>query len=315
MSSETKIDQLDTNITDAEGIAADNADTLAGSEETSPKRSQRSKKSGRITPLTVAAIIFILTLLFFGVWKCFFDTSIVGSWTFKINEAERKYTYNFTFEDDNVVRYHYGGRTFIGKYNFTENKPQVHIFISSLGMTFIDAYFDYSVTGNIFTGRELRLTDRTGLIFPPDEISEETDQSDLVKLKKKIAKSKEEDGIRYYTLPFENYSVDPEIKKYDNFKADSKLLGSWLYKDDETGYSYTFTFHKNGVMEQLSPEIAMTGGYQVKDGICTYNFIAAGGTTTDYSFDYTVDGKTLLINDEIKLTKTDNKYAYQTEIK
>lgn len=309
MPSETNVGNPETDT------VQNNGDASADKNKNGKQKRKRSKNKPIGTPLLIAAIIFIATLIFFGVWKCFFDTGIIGSWTFKIDQTERKYTYNFTFEDDNVMRFNYGGRTFIGKYNFVDKAPQIHIYASNLGQTFIDAYFDYEISGNIFTGKHLTLTDRTGLIFPPDEINSETDEQDLVKLKKKFAKSSEEDGIRYYKLTFENYGTEPEIKKYDDFKADDKLVGTWLYKDEATGYSYTFTFSKDGVLEQLSSEMDMIGGYNPKDGKCTYNFVAAGGTTADFDFKYSVNGKTLTIDDDFKLTKTDDKYAYKSEIK
>ncbi len=276
------------------------------------KRKKRQQRMG--TPLKIAFFLFLATVLFFGAWKCFFDTSILGSWTYRIDQSERKYAFNFTFEDDNVVRYRYGGQTYIGKYNFVKNAPQIHIFIGQLGATYIDAYFDYEVSGNALTGRTLKLTDRSGLIMESDDLSAEQADDDFIALKQKVAESVEEDGTRYYRLPFENYAIGPEIQKYDDFKADDTLLGTWLYDDTETGYSYTITFTKDGTLREMSSEMEFVGGYKVQDGVCTYNFVAAAGTAADMSFEYSVSGSKLTINGQ-ELTKTDNLYAYQTTIK
>lgn len=304
MSSETKLDALDI-VTETKTVPP----KVGGKTKTKKQRKHHMDSS-----LKLAFLLFMITVLFFGAWKCFFDTDILGSWTFKITQSERKYTFNFTFEDNNVVRYHYGGQTYIGKYNFVDDSPQIHIFIGSLGRTYIDGYFDYEVSGNIFTGKTLKLTDRSGVIMDPDDLSSEQEETDFTKLKKKVAESVVEDNIRYYRMSFENDSVEPEIHKYDDFKTDEKLIGTWLYDDTETGYSYTITFGKDGIVREMSSEMEFIGAYTVKDGVCTYNFVAAGGTTQDLTFDYTIDGDKITVNGQ-ELTRTNDIYAYQTAIK
>lgn len=290
----------------------------SGQQLNAPKNRKKSGKkiTDRIgAPLCIAFSVFLATILFFGAWKCFFDTSIIGSWTFHIENDDYQYTYNLTFEDDNVVKYHFGGRTYIGRYNFVDGVPRVHVFIASNGQTFIDVYFDYEFSGNLFTGRKLILTDRTGLMFTPDELTDENKNSDLFKSKNEVAESVDDDGIRYYKLVFENYSIEPEIQKYDDFQEDKDLTGIWLYEDDSSAYAYTYTFTSDGVFEQMSEEIDMIGGYKAKDGVLTFNFVAAKSSTADYTGEYSVDGDTLTLNGSYQLKRVDDQYAYQKDIK
>ncbi|MDD6489358.1 MAG: DUF5640 domain-containing protein [Clostridia bacterium] len=276
-------------------------------------------------PLIIAACIFLATILFFGVWKCFFDTSIAGTWSFSIEktttnsetkkEEKEVVSYDFDFDNNGNFGMHRGGTTLKGRYEFVDydGTPMLKISISNLGQPYITANFDYDVCGNIFTGRTLRLTDRTGLLLPPDEESSDS-KTDEQKAKMKIADSTVIDGYRYYIPEFKSSELTDKVEYYDDFKPDSKLTGSWLYKNGDSGYDYTYTFGDDGTFEMISSEIYTKGSYRIDDGKITVHYFDINGTEYETPLEYSVDGNKMTFG-SMEVTKTASKYDYKQEIK
>lgn len=282
-----------------------------------------AKKKRLLCPtLIIATVIFAVTVLFFTGWKCFFDDSIIGTWTatYEItstdSETDEKTTkvksYSFTFKDDNVVEYHYGGMTTKGRYFFTTDtdEPQIMVVISNSGSMYINAYFDYSVSGNIFTGRTLSLVDNNGLLFAPEE-SDNEDSS--INNKSKVA-----DGVKYYICDFVESGYTDEIAYYDDYKTDKKLEGSWLYEYDD--YKCTYSFYDDGSFEILTSDADIKGAYTVDDGKIKmrYYYISNVSAADEFEneLEYSVDeDKVKFINGEssIEFTKTASKYDYKQE--
>ena len=72
MPSETNVGNPETDT------VQNNGDASADKNKNGKQKRKRSKNKLIGTPLLIATIIFIATLIFFGVWKCFFDTGIIG---------------------------------------------------------------------------------------------------------------------------------------------------------------------------------------------------------------------------------------------
>lgn len=267
--------------------------------------------------LIIATVIFIAVLLFFVVWKCFFDDSLIGTWTtsYTITSTDEKTqketsvteNYSFTFYDDLTVDYHYGGMTLKGRYCFlNSDTPQIEVIITNAGSTYIDARFDYSFSGNIFTGRTLSLVDRSGVLFIPE--SADSKDSNINN------KSTVIDNTKYYICDFKNIGYSDDIHYYDNFQEDDKLTCSWLYQYND--YKNTYSFEKDGTFEMLViDEADVKGAYTIQDGKLKFRYYyissVAYPNEAEFEYEYKIDKDKLTLtsdNISIELTKTDSKY-------
>lgn len=248
------------------------------------EKKKKSKKRSVDTPVIIAFWIVLVTILVLIVWKMFFDTSLKGSWHLAFKDDGKDYSYGLTFDNDNVVHYSFGGITYTGQYILDPENAVLNISSSSYGKYNINTDFQYQMAGNLFSGKELVLTN----------------QGDV-------------------KLPFKTSSeYEPIVQKYDDFKADEAILGSWLYTDEERGYHYTFTFDENGQYEYLCSGSRHIGAYKTENGNFTYNLVADGGAVNEETLRYAFNnGKLTLITDTFAdvLTKTDDKYSFETEIK
>ncbi len=302
-------------------------DTYTEYKSTAEYKSQKRKRMAICPTLIVATCIFAVTILFFMGWKFFFDDSITGTWGIDIqyetqdSETSENKTqtvnYTLTFKDDDVIEFHHDGTTLTGKYYFTDSEgqnPQLLITIYNVGNPYITAYFDYSFEGNVFTGRRLNLVDRSGLFLSSDTVSENGKTDETVKKKMQITDSVVIDSTRYYIWSFKPSQTEFKIEKYDDFKSDDKLLGSWLLKDASEGYDYTYTFYDDGTFQIMSTEVDTRGAYKIEDGKCTIHYFEINGTEYETPIEYSVNGDKLKFSGT-ELTKTASKYDYKPEVK
>lgn len=315
MSSEINIDELEN-----EDLTEDDK----FQQKLNHTKKHSSKKFILCPTLIVATVIFAVTILFFTGWKCFFDDSIVGAtWTasYEIastdsdtNKQETKVErYSFIFKENNVVEYHYGGMTTNGRYILSTNDDgtqQVQVAITNAGYPYINAYFDYSVSGNIFTGRTLSLVDKSGLLFAPESSDEESKINN---------KSTTVDEVRYYICDFKESGYEDEIWYYDDFKTDEKIIGSWLYEYDD--YRCTYSFYDNGSFEMLTSDADIKGGYTVNEGKVKLRYYYISPVSEENEFEseleYSVDGDTLKLTSgesSTEFTKTTSKYDYKQDV-
>lgn len=307
MSSKTILDEVDE-------FAAENksADDL----EKAKKKVNNSKGKRKICPaLITAACIFAVTLIFFAGWKCFFDTSILGAWktTYNITstdsetkkETTRTEEYTFTFNNDSTLTFHYGGMTLNGRYSLSDGnngKNQINISITETQQKYA---FYYDVSGNVFTGRTLSLTDKDGLLIN-DENKTKIDCDFIT-----------ENNQKYYICRFGQGEGEDKLPKYDDFKADDKLTGSWLYKSDD--YKQSYYFDKDGTFEILSYDMNIKGAYMVENGKIKMHYYAinyvAGNHDVEFELNYSIKDDILSFtgadgNSNVELKKSQDKYAY-----
>lgn len=290
------------------------SETAAGKTETVFMAKPAKVKRYR-APLIIAACIFFASVLFFGCWKCFFDTSILGTWGVEMISADgnNKLEYTLTFNNDKTVSLHSGGVSYTGRYYFVDNEDKgsvVSIYINNSGVPFVAADFGYDFEGNIFTGRSLKLTDYSGMFFTPDTASSDQEQ---VKEKQKITASTEKDGVIYYIWDFRPSQEIFKTEAVKDAKTDKALLGSWIFREEDSDYSYTITFEEDGSFEQLSYDSDLRGTYSADGESCTLCLYDLSGEKNESSLSYEINGSKLTLN-SVEFTKTDNKFAYQSDV-
>lgn len=314
---------------DDESLTVDDAEADTDTDDTgseytekerpAPAAKAKSRPLFRV-PILIAACIFLCTILFFAGWKCFFDTSIEGDWAVEVtsSDGEKVFGYTFSFDDDHVFRMRSGGTTLVGRYYFDTRKnsdgttdPIFSIYLTNMGSPYISADFGYSFSGNVFTGRTLTLTDYSGLFLPADNADSDPE---TVKSKKAVTGFVERDGTTYYTWDFLSSDYRSEIEYFDGFKPDETVLGSWIYTEENTGYSYTLTFNEDGSFEQYSYESEMVGAYDYSDGKFTLRFYGLGGTLSETDVAAAVSGDELTFNG-LSYKRTADKNDYKTGIK
>ena len=290
-----------------------------------------SKKPIRYrAPLYIAGCIMLAAVLVFGICACFFNTDIEGTWGIEVPTSEDNQTMKFNLSfDDNTVRLQSGGTVTIGRFSIAEENggrlldedgnSLLMLYLNVDGNPLIYK-FNYQFEGNFFTGRTLKLTDLTGMFLMPD--TKDSSEED-VKRHKKITESEKRGDTTYYVWNFRPSTEEYKTEKTKNFKADSKLVGTWLYKSEDNGYPYTFTFTKDGKFEQYSYEQEIHGTYTVKDGVCVIHYYGTSDIERQIELSYTVKDKNLTLsqdngeygNVERELTKTNDKYAFESETK
>lgn len=299
-------------------------EAAAVTDEYDAHSSVSAEKKHRVrAPIIIAAVILLLTVTAAVLWAGFFYKSIKGCWKYMVTVGEggtaAEYSYLISFEDDGVCRYNLGGTTYKGKYKLdsSDGRNKVTIILSSLGREVYNKSFYYETEGNFFSKRTLYATDIDGMILPPDDLSNEDGVT--ASLKMKLADSKEEDGKRYYIIPFsEASSIEPRVKKYDDYKTDDILTGTWYEANENSGYGYTFTFEPDGTYELIYSDISYNGCYTAENGICKYNLMTNDGEELESQMNYSLDGKKLILDvngQKSTLVKTDNKFAFEGAIK
>lgn len=324
MSSEMNLDEFDENIEqDDNSVCDEDSETELNTAVKTHTKKTKKRKIG--VPLIIAACIFLATILFFGAWKCFFDTSINGTWSVDIEtattdeetgeETKQTISYAFDFDGNGGLSLHRAGTTLLGRYYFVQDgdgNEKLKIAISNLGNLYISAEFDYQVCGNVFTGRTLRLTDRTGLFLAPEENSDTLTEEQKARMK--FADTTVIDGYRYYILSFKPSEINYEVEYYDDFKADKNLTGSWLYENGDSGYNYTYTFSDDGTFEMMSSEIYTKGSYKIDGENIMVRYFDINGSEYETPIEYSIDKDTMTFGG-MTVTKTDSKYDYELEIK
>ena len=246
--------------------------------------SSKKSKLSVDTPVMITLFIVVISIIILSVWKIFFDTSIKNSWRLTDHNDNDDYFYQLTFKDNNEFDYSFGGITYTGRYSIDTKQSSVTLVSSSYGHDNLNSSFNYRFSGNSLNGRSLSLV---------------TDDNDELLFSSKN-------------------SYLPVITYYNDFSPDEALLGSWLYKDNDKGYNYTFTFYDDGRYEYLCDGLRHIGAYKTNGKTLDYNLVTDSGNVDYETMKYSItDNKLTFITDSFTntLTKTDNKFSFQNEIK
>lgn len=216
-----RLDENLNSLAEAEtNLVEENTDESEDSEEKPKTKSHKNKT------LVVATAIFAATAVSFGVWYSFFNNDVSGVWATDVeftddNGNSKTAVMKFAFDDAErmsffeneksyfsdkestslTARMINGGRSFPGWYNkikSDDNENILQIYLSAYQNVFS---YNYEVSGNIFTGRQLKLTNG-------DEVMEFTQSKD-------------------------SYALDPD----KDFKPNTGVVGTW----DADGITYIFT--------------------------------------------------------------------------
>lgn len=257
-------------------------ETTDDTEETDTLEIQNTPKKKRLlqTPIIIAVVIVAVAAIALIVFKCFFDTSVVGSWAEIIetnestsDEAAAAEQY-YIFEGDGKMLLKTGTMTWVGSYEPSVTKDgekQLTIMINGS-----PSIFGYEVKGNIFTGRTLTLS---------------TDYGQSVDLSSTSVKT-------------------PELKIDKDFKPNDKLIGTWTYDSGISQMSYTF--NKDGTVKVNQADMLYVDGtYTYTDNLIQVTYYISSEVTMDLSYAVEEDG--IKINDILfKKADSENKTAETT---
>ena len=199
-------------------------------------------------PIIISIVIVLVVAASFFVYKSFFNTSIVGSWTVKNtasadeaslgNDSSQKSYY--TFKEDGTASITIGSMSMVGTYSLVENKEDGSLSLEAYIPSVMQGTFNFEISGNAFTGRTLVLTDT------------------------------------YYNQSYEFESAElviPKLKPADDFKADEKLVGTWTYDDGYNKLSYNFRKDGTATVNQMDMLYA-EGVYSVTDKQIVVKYMA-----------------------------------------
>ena len=306
-------------LPDAGKTASISTDEQNSSKNTSVQPADTIAAKERIhiqTPVIIASVILLAAILFFACWSIFFNKSLKGSWTLNFTASDKDCAVTMSFENDGTCYLQSGGTIYKGSYttNSADNgRSKLSASYTSFGQPFINSNFYYDLSGNSITGRRLHLTDLSGMVFRPDDLSDDGSTS-----KKDAADYIEENGKRYYIYTL-NYSDSYETKYTPlDGATDEKLIGIWFERSSDSNYDNTFAFNADGTYQITYRDIIYKGCYAAKDGTCVFNLVQADGSAINNSLDYSFDGDELVItiNDvTARLVRTKNIYAFGNGIK
>lgn len=228
----------------------------------------KKKKSFIQLPVIISLAILILVALGFLVFKVFFNTSVVGTWTVKItasadeattataDEAAKNY---YTFEDDGTASIHLGSMRMMGTYSLNtsdEGTKTIDISIPSA----LEGSFEYTVTGNEIVGRTLTLKDT------------------------------------YYGQSIDLESaklVIPELKPDAGFKPNDKLTGKWIY--DDGYYKMSYELNDDGTATVNQSDILFADGvYNYTDNTITIKYFTNQESVMELN--YELKDNSIIIN-------------------
>lgn len=228
---------------------------------------QTKKKSIIQIPIIISAVILVLVALGFLVFKCFFNTSIVGTWTVSdtatpdeasTEEEETSKSY-YIFENDGTAKIAIGTFRMEGTYTITTNDEgtrSVEINIPSA----LQGTFEFEVSGNELQGRKLVLTN-------PDYGQ---------------------------SIDFESTKmIVPEMKVEEGFEPSEKLTGEWSY--DDGYYMMTYDLRKDGTASVNQSDVIFADGvYTYTEDMITIKYYTDSEVTME--LEYQLDGETLIVN-------------------
>jgi len=240
------------------------------------------KKKSKAAPIIITVIIvLILAALGIGAYFMFSSPSIIGSWKYEQGDTVVYYTFTDTKisiqAGDNIAQ-----RTASYDYKMKNdgNKKSFDILISDQ----VAATYNYEVTGNDISGKNLKLTVDTG-----------TDATDATTASEDSTNTMKFTGIK---------SVDlGAIKTMDDYKTDDKLVGEW--KNVDVGFSYIFG--DDGVIQTISTsagESVFKCGYSVEGTTITAVVSEEQDPT---KFDFTYDGDNKIVISGTTFVRTDSK--------
>ena len=246
----------------------------------------RKRKITKNVRFPIMLAIFLTAFLTGIVWKLFFNQSLIGSWyyiedgeyteTFDLpkdidstTDAPDKVVHNYSqrvcyeFTDRGECIITLGTMSVKGSYNLysTDNSNMFTAVVSYQGTSLLYGSYHFKITGNTFSEKQLTLS---------------------------TPKSDEEIVLK------EGRGESP-LKKFDNYKGDEKLVGTWYDKSSDTEYQFT----SDGYFNRRSGDgLSIEHTYTIYDEdiiLARYYSDTEQSFSYKYSFD---DDNNLVLNGE-----------------
>ncbi len=212
---------------DANGISDDLRELQNSAAEIKPAK----KKSKLMAPIIISVAIVAVAAIAALVMMLFFNKNIDGTWYYE-QEVQTGYAessadepptvkigYYFIFEGNNKMTVKSGSASGSGTYTFRTGsvegepigEPVVDLnFIDPLSSQPITQTFKAEISGNVFTGKKLKLT-----AISNDQL----------------------------TLNFDSKNYEkPELKRDGDFVADKETEGKWITVQNGYGVTYTMSY-------------------------------------------------------------------------
>lgn len=243
----------------------------------------RKRKIIKNVRMPIMILIVLAAFLTAVVWKLFFDQTLIGKWYYIDNgsytesfdlpvestDAPDEITHDYTqrvcyeFTDDGECIVTLGTMSVKGSYSLysTDSSNMFTAFVSYQETSLLYGSYHFKITGNAFKEKQLILS---------------TPQSD------------EE-------LVLKEGEGESPLRKFDDFKGDDKLVGTWY---DETN-DITYEFTSDGYFTRSSGDgLSIEHTYTIfEDGVLLTRYYS--DTEQSFSYMYTFDADhNLVINDE-----------------
>lgn len=280
-------------------LAKDNSDNIKDSENNNSLESQensvdkktevlpRKRKIVKNVRLPIILSVFLAAFITAVVWGLFFNQSIIGKWYYIQNgeytetfdspeesadepeSVTQKYTqrvcYEFTEDGECIVTL--GTMSVSGDYNLYSTEGN-NMFTASVAYQYtplLYGSYNYNIKGNAFTKKTL-------VIYSSDSDDE---------------------------LVLEEGEGENPLEKYDDFKGDDKIVGTW--RDDDQGVEYKFT--NDGYFTRSGDDgFVIEHVYTVfEDGVLMTKYY--GDAEQNYSYTYSFDADNNLILNGTTLKK------------
>lgn len=240
----------------------------------------RKRKIVKNNQLIIVLCITIVTFITAVVWSVFFNRDITGSWyyihtgeytespdTISKDDTDIKpitHTYTqrvcYSFDDDGVCTVTLGSMSVKGPYQIMNSGKDSMISAGVYYQTTPLLYgnYNYTVSGNIFTGRKLTLYIENG------------DKSEII---------------------MDRGDGDFSLQRFEDEKLDERLYGRWKNPD----VNEYFTFKDDGHMIlEIDNTIVVDHVYTVMDGVVLAKYETDSEQSFSYNFSFDDQGRFML---------------------
>lgn len=219
----------------------------------------KTKKRRFLMPCIIIAIVIFVLAAASGAAFLVLHNTPAGVWAVEGSEEAGAY---YVFDNNGVAQMVTGTVSYKGTYSLQEatgdSGQKINLYIP-VGYSAIQGDFDYTLTGNIFTGRKF------------------------------VISAGEGQELKLVSSALPENTLEPAKDR----KTDDKLIGSWKLKDSQN--SVTYTLNADGTIVLESDSMRIAGVYTIKDGKIVTTYVMAG-QNNDMEETYSFDKDTLLIN-------------------
>ncbi len=249
----------------------------------------RKRKITKNVRLPIMIIIVLAAFLTAVVWTLFFDQTLIGKWYYiedgsytesfdlptESTDTPDSVTHNFTqrvcyeFTDDGQCIVTLGTMSVKGTYNLysTDNSNMFTALVSYKDTSLLYGSYHFKITGNAFKEKKLILSTQ---------------------------KSNEE-------LVLTEGEGENPLRKFDDFKGDDKIVGTWY---DETN-DITYEFTSDGYFTRSSGDgLSIEHTYTIfEDGVILTRYYSDSEQSFSYMYKFDADNNLVIDDNTLKKIK------------